>query len=99
MRKVVKTNIVPGHPCVVLDREGVADIVVYILEIHDASVIIILAREEGPGEISRMNIGKGVCMSVPTTKAEIYTTDGGVAVVDHDNVRFTTLFRVSYAKR
>ena len=71
MRKVVKTNIMPGHPCVVLDREGVADIVVYILKIHDASVIIILAREEGPGEIGRMNISKGVCMSVPTTKAEI----------------------------
>jgi len=70
-RKITKTNIVPGHPCVVLDREGIADIVVYILEIHDASVIIILAREEGPGEIGGMNIGKGMRMSVPTAKAEV----------------------------
>lgn len=67
----MKTNIVPGHPCVVLNREGVADIVVYILEVHDASVIIILAGEEGPREIGRMNIGKGMCMSVPTAKAKI----------------------------
>lgn len=44
----MKTDIVPGHPCVVQDREGVADIVVYILKIHDAGVIIILAGKEGP---------------------------------------------------
>lgn len=82
-KKIVKTNIVPGHPCVVLDREGVADIVIYILEIHDAGVVIILTREEGPGEIGGMNIGKGMRMSVPTAKAKIKTTESGIAVVDH----------------
>jgi hypothetical protein len=67
----VRTNIVPGHPCIVQDREGVADIVVYILEIHDTGIIIILAGEKGPGEIGGMNIGKGMGMGVPTAKAKI----------------------------
>ena len=67
----MKTNVVPGHPCVILDRQGAAGIIGHIFEIHDASVIIILAGEEGPGEISGMNISKRVRMSVPTAKAEI----------------------------
>ena len=90
----MRTNIVPGHPCVIFDGEGVADIIVYILEIHDTGVIIILAREEGPREIGGMNIGERMRMGVPTAKTKIQTANSGVLVVYHHNLRFTSMTRV-----
>jgi hypothetical protein len=55
----------------ILYRQRVARKLVHSLEIHQPRVIVILSGIEGFVEILRMNIGKFVIGSVPTTEAGV----------------------------
>jgi len=76
----------PRHSGVVKGRQSVTGVIVNGLEIHDAGVIVILAREQGLGEIGWVHIGKWVCVSIPTTKAKIKSANSCPFVIDDDKL-------------
>lgn len=48
-----------------------------ILEIQDPCIVVVLPREYGSVDIIRMDIGNGVLVCIPATKAEIETSHEG----------------------
>ena len=80
------TYIVPRHPCCFNHTESVADVVLDVLEVHDTRVIVVLAREQRALEVCRMHIGKWVGVGVPAPEAEVEPADGGVVVVDYNDL-------------
>jgi len=76
----------PRHTGIILNRQIVANIIVNILEIHDTSVIEILTREQRLRKVSRVDVRKWVSMRIPTPKTEIKTADGGILVVDKNDL-------------
>lgn len=76
----------PRHPTTVQNRQRVASIVVYILEILDTSIIVILSGEQSAREVGGVHIREGVGVSVPPPKAEVEPANTGVVVVNDNNL-------------
>ena len=79
-----RTYIMPGHSGCFQDRDGTPNVILDVLEVHHASVIVILSREQRPLETGGVDVGKWVVVRVPATITEIKTTDGSDVIV-HDN--------------
>ena len=54
------TNVVPRHASAVQNAQSVADEVVYVLEVHDPRVVVILTGEKCLCEVRRVHIGERV---------------------------------------
>jgi hypothetical protein len=76
----------PRHTGALQNRELVASVVIYIMEVHDTCVVVILAWEECLGEVGRVDISERMGLSVPATEAEVEATDRSVMIVHHDNL-------------
>ena len=57
-----------------------------VLEIKNPSIIIILTGEQRLWEIRGMNIRKRVCMRIPTSKAQIQTSNTRTVIVHNHNL-------------
>ncbi len=77
-----RTYIVPRHPRGILNRKGIADIVVDLFKVHNTCIIVILSREEGLVKVRGVNISKGMRVRVPSPEAKIKATDSGVLIID-----------------
>ena len=78
-------NVVPRHARSLERTQAVADVVGDVLEVHDARVVVVLAREEGRKWVGWVHIREGMGMRVPSAKAEIEASNARVVVVDdHD---------------
>ena len=55
-----RTDVVPRHASAVQNAQSVADEVVYVLEVHDPCVVVILAGEKRLREVRRVHIGERV---------------------------------------
>ena len=75
----------PRHASAVQNAQSVADEVVYVLEVHDPRVVVILTGEKCLREVRRVHIGERVRMRVPSSEAEIKSTDASIVVVDNDD--------------
>lgn len=53
-----------------------------ILEVEDAGVVVVLAREDGVVDVGWVYVGECVLMGVPPTEAHIETTHEGDLAVD-----------------
>jgi hypothetical protein len=76
----------PRHAGALQDGELVTGIVIHIMEIHDTSIVVILSWEERLREVSEVDVGKRVIMSVPATETEIESTNRSIMIVHHDNL-------------
>jgi len=56
------------------------------LEVHYAGIIVILTWKDCFREISGVDIGKRVGVSIPSTEAEIKTSNRCIMVVNHNNL-------------
>jgi hypothetical protein len=76
----------PWHARCLENREGVPDEVEDIVEVCNAGVVVVLAREESPREVEGVHVGKWVVVRVPAAEAEVETADARVVVVDEDDL-------------
>jgi hypothetical protein len=76
----------PRHPRKLLYGQRITHIIVHVMEIHNASIVIILPGKEGAVEFRWMHVGKGVAVRVPATEAEVEPADGGIVVVYDDDL-------------
>lgn len=77
----------PRHSRTLKARKSITGIVVNILEVHDPRIVVVLTREEGAGELGRMDVCKGMSMGVPAAEAEVETADTGEVIVHNDNLK------------
>ena len=71
----------PRHSRALKNTDLITDKMVYLLEIHDTCIIIVLSGEESLAELSRVGICKWMGVCVPATKAEVETTDTCTMIV------------------
>ena len=76
----------PGHPANFESRHIVTAIVSRFFEIHHASIIVILSREENLGKVGGMDISHGVVAGIPSSKAEVKPSDGREVVVNNNDL-------------
>ena len=91
-----RAHIVPRHSWRFQGRDSASNVILDILEVHDASVVVILSREQRPLEPSWVNVGKRVVVCIPATVTEIDTADGSDVVI-HDHNLFVVrpkLYRI-----
>jgi hypothetical protein len=50
--------IMPGHTRSIKNADCIRNIVIYLLEVEYASIVVILAREEGTRKVSRVDVRK-----------------------------------------
>jgi hypothetical protein len=80
----------PSHPAVELTVELVGLPVLHVLEVHDASVVVVLSGEDNFVQISRVSVRDAVLVRIPTSIAEIQTAHESNVAIDK-----TQLFVVS----
>lgn len=76
----------PRHSRALDDTEPVAYVVLYILEVHDARVIVILPGKQCAPEISRMHVCERMRGRIPAAEAEVETAYTGAVVVDNNKL-------------
>lgn len=76
----------PRHTRTLEHRERIARIIINLLEIHNPSIIIILPREQRKVEIGWMNVSQRMVVRIPSSKAEIETTNRSPMVIDNNNL-------------
>ena len=72
----------PTHSAVEFAIQFIVLIVRYILEVHDACVVVVLAWEDDFVQVSRVRIGDAVLVSVPAAVAEVETAHESDMAVD-----------------
>lgn len=83
--KVMNTYIVPRHPRTFSNRDSTAHVVVHVLEIRDARVVVVLAREQRLGEIGRVSVRQRVVVSVPAPETYVKAANASPMVIyNHD---------------
>ena len=85
----------PRHPRSLKYANSVSDKLIDLLKVHNASIIIILARKKRPGEIRRMNVCEWMGVCVPSTVAQIQTAYSSVMVVNNYNL-YSRFMRASF---
>jgi hypothetical protein len=80
------THIMPWHTRRLKWRKGVAGILVNFMEVHDTSIVVVLAREECLIELSGVNISQRVVVSIPSPEAKIQATDSRKVIVNNDDL-------------
>ena len=78
-------HIVPRHARAFRNVNSAADIVVHVLEVDDASVVVILPGEECPGKVSRMRVSERMVISIPATKTDVKAADASAVIINDDN--------------
>lgn len=86
--------IVPRHAAVLGFAELVALPVFYALEVHDAVVVEVLAREDVVAQAAGVDVGEWVLVCVPAAEAEVDAADEGEGIVDYDE--FLVVCLLSY---
>ena len=81
-----RTNVVPRHASAVQNAQGVADEVVYVLEVHDPRVVVVLPREERRERVRGVHVRERVRVRVPAPEAQVEPADARVVVVDDDDL-------------
>lgn len=76
----------PRHTSRVEYTDAVVRVLLDFLEVKHTSIIIILAREQRLGKVSRMNVCERVVMRVPSTEAQIKTTNARSVLVYNHNL-------------
>ena len=74
-------HIVPRHTRRGSDVDSVGHEVLYILEVDNASVVVVLAWEERAAEVSRVHVRQRVRVGVPATETDVQTTNARAMVV------------------
>ena len=79
------TYIMPGHPRTLSNRDSAAHVIVHVLEIRDACVVVVLAREQRLGEVSRVSVRQRVVVGVPASEADVKAANASPMVIyNHD---------------
>lgn len=77
----------PRHTRRVQDRKGIAGVIGYLFEVHDASIVIVLTGEKRSRKISWVNVRERMGMGIPASKAKIEATNGSKMIIHHHNLK------------
>lgn len=75
----------PRHARALKHGNGAIDVVVHVLEVADARIVVVLAREESAREIGRVRVGERVVVRVPPPEANVEPADARAVIVDDDD--------------
>jgi hypothetical protein len=89
----------PGHPGSLEHRDGIADIVGYVLEVEYACIIVVLTREQGARKVGRVCVGQRVIVCVPATETDIEPADTCAVVVHDDHLKSRFAELISFVRR
>jgi hypothetical protein len=76
----------PWHTRRLKWRKGVAGILINFMEVHNTSIVVVLAGEEGLIEFSGVNISQRMVVSIPSPEAKIQATDSRKVIVNNDDL-------------
>ena len=79
-------HVVPRHAPGLDRAQPVADVVGHVLEVHDARVVVVLAREERRERVRGVHVRERVRVRVPAPETEVEPADARVVVVDDDDL-------------
>lgn len=77
-------HVVPGHPTELGFADFVGLPIAHTLEVHDPVIVEFLTGEDLVPQVGRVDIGQGVLVGVPSTEAEIDTSDESEGIVNDD---------------